>query len=84
MTIKDIYHELVAEPFLEHNKNTIVSEMEMLFLLNSHPKLKILVQKYKEQLFHFHYDEIRRLKKEILNIKKEQVCSHSNQSQTPK
>ena len=50
MTIKDMYHELVVEPFLEHNKG-IASEMEMLFLLNSHPKLKILVQKYKEQLY---------------------------------
>ena len=83
MTARDVYQELVVDHFMEHNKN-IVTEMELLFLINSNSKLKSLIQKYKERLFHLHWDEIEMLRTAILNIKKEQECSHSNQSQTPK
>ena len=83
MTARDVYQELVVNHFIEYNKN-IVTEMELLFLLNSNPKLKSLIQIYKEKLFQLHWDEISLLKTTILNIKKEQKCSHSNQSQTPK
>lgn len=83
MTAKDVYQEFVIDHFMEHNKN-IVTEMELLFLVNSNPKLKSLIQGYKEQLFHLHWVEINRLETTIINIKKEQECSHSNQSQTPK
>ena len=83
MTARDVYQELVIDHFMEHNKN-IVTEMELLFLINSNPKLKYLIQVYKEQLFLLHCDEIRRLETTILNIKKEQECSHSNRLQTLK
>lgn len=83
MTARDIYQEFVVNHFIEYNKN-IVTEMEFLFLINSNPKLKSLIQKYKEKLFQLHWDEIRLLQTTLLNIKKEQECSHSNQSQTPK
>lgn len=83
MTARDVYQELVVDHFIEYNKD-IVTEMELLFLLNSNPKLKSLIQRYKEKLFQLHWDEISLLKTTILNIKKEQRCSHSNQSQTPK
>ena len=83
MTAKDVYQEFVVNHFMEYNKD-IVTEMELLFLINSNPKLKSLIQVYKEQLFHLHWDEIERLKVTLINIKKEQGCFHSNQSQTPK
>ena len=83
MTARDVYQEFVVNHFIEYNKN-IVTEMEFLFLINSNPKLKSLIQKYKEKLFQLHWDEIRLLQTTLLNIKKEQECSHSNQSQTPK
>ena len=83
MTAKDVYQEFVVNHFIEYNKN-MVTEMELLFLMNSNPKLKSLVQRYKERLFHLHWDEIEMLRTAILNIKKEQECSHSNQSQIPK
>ena len=83
MTAKDVYQELVVNHFIEYNKN-IVTEMELLFLMNSNPKLKSSFKKYKERLFHLHWDEIEMLRTTILNIKKEQECSHSNQSQTSK
>ena len=83
MTARDVYQEFVINHFMEYNKN-IVTEMELLFLINSNPKLKSLIQKYKERLFHVHWDEIEMLRTALINIKKEQECSHSNQSQTPK
>ena len=83
MTAKDVYQEFVVNHFIEYNKN-MVTEMELLFLMNSNPKLKSLVQRYKERLFHLNWDEIEMLRTVILNIKKEQECSHSNRSQTPK
>ena len=83
MTARDVYQEFVVNHFIEYNKN-IVTEMELLFLINSNPKLKSLIQKYKEKLFQLHWDEIRLLQTTLLNIKKEQECSHSNRSQTPK
>ena len=83
MTAKDVYQEFVVNHFIEYNKN-MVTEMELLFLMNSNPKLKSLVQRYKERLFHLNWDEIEMLRTAILNIKKEQECSHSNRSQTPK
>lgn len=83
MTAKDVYQEFVINHFMEYNKN-IVTEMELLFLINSNPKLKSLIQKYKERLFNLHWDEIEMLRTALINIKKEQECSHSNQSQTPK
>lgn len=83
MTAKDVYQEFVINHFMEYNKN-IVTEMELLFLINSNPKLKSLIQKYKERLFNLHWDEIEMLRTTLINIKKEQECSHSNQSQTPK
>ena len=83
MTARDVYQEFVINHFMEYNKN-IVTEMELLFLINSNPKLKSLIQKYKERLFHVHWDEIEILRTALINIKKEQECSHSNQSQTPK
>lgn len=83
MTARDVYQELVVNPFIEYNKN-IVTEMELLFLMNSNPELKSLIQIYKEKLFQFHWEEIRLLRIILLNIKKEQECSHSNQLQTPK
>lgn len=83
MTARDVYQEFVINHFMEYNKN-IVTEMELLFLINSNPKLKSLIQKYKERLFNLHWDEIEMLRTTLINIKKEQECSHSNQSQTPK
>lgn len=83
MTARDVYQEFVVNHFIEYNKN-IVTEMELLFLMNSNPKLKSLIQKYKERLFQVHWNEIEMLRTTIINIKKEQECSHSNQSQTPK
>ena len=83
MTARDVYQEFVVDHFMEYNKDT-VTEMELLFLMNSNSKLKSLIKKYKERLFHLHWDEIEMLRTAILNIKKEQECSHSNQSQTPK
>ena len=83
MTARDVYQEFVVNHFIKCDKNT-VTEMELLFLMNSNPKLKSLVQRYKEKLFQLHRDEISLLKTTILNIKKEQKCSHSNQSQTSK
>lgn len=83
MTARDVYQEFVVNHLMEYNKN-IVTEMELLFLMNSNPKLKSLIQKYKEKLFQLHWDEIWLLQTTLLNIKKEQECSHSNQSQTPK
>ena len=83
MTAREVYQEFVVNHFIEYNKN-MVTEMELLFLMNSNPKLKSLVQRYKERLFHLHWDEIEMLRTAILNIKKEQECSHSNRSQTPK
>lgn len=83
MTARDVYQEFVIDHFIEHNKN-IVTEMELLFLINSNPKLKSLIQCYKEHLFHLHWTEIKRLETILINIKKEQECSHSNQSQIPK
>ena len=83
MTARDVYQEFVVNHFIEYNKN-MVTEMELLFLINSNPKLKSLIQKYKERLFLLHWNEIKLLQTTLLNIKKEQECSHSNQSQTPK
>lgn len=83
MTAKDVYQEFVINHFMEYNKN-IVTEMELLFLINSNPKLKSLIQRYKERLFNLHWDEIEMLRTALINIKKEKECSHSNQSQTPK
>lgn len=83
MTARDAYQEFVINYFIEYNKD-IVTEMELLFLINSNPKLKSLIQKYKERLLHVHWDEIEMLRTALINIKKEQECSHSNQSQTPK
>ena len=83
MTAKDVYQEFVVDHFMEYNKN-IVTEMELLFLMNSNPELKSLIQRYKERLIHLHWDEIEMLRTTLLNIKKEQECSHSNRSQTPK
>lgn len=83
MTARDVYQEFVINHFMEYNKN-IVTEMELLFLINSNPKLKSLIQRYKERLFNLHWDEIEMLRTALINIKKEQECSHSNQSQTPK
>ena len=83
MTTKDVYQEFVINHFMEYNKN-IVTEMELLFLINSNPKLKSLIQVYKERLFNLHWDEIKRLETTLINIKKEQACFHLNQSQTPK
>ena len=83
MTARDVYQEFVINHFTEYNKD-IVTEMELLFLINSNPKLKSLIQTYKERLFHVHWDEIQMLNIALINIKKEQECSHSNQSQTPK
>lgn len=83
MTAKDVYQEFVIDHFMEHNKN-IVTKMELLFLINSNPKLKSLIQVYKGRLFNLHWGEIKRLETTLINIKKEQECSHSNQSQTLK
>lgn len=83
MTAKDVYQEFVVDHFIEYNKN-MITEMELLFLMNSNPKLKSSIQKYKEKLFQLHWDEIWLLQTTLLNIKKEQECSHSNRSQTPK
>ena len=83
MTAKDVYQEFVVNHFMEYNKD-IVTEMELLFLINSNLKLKSLIQGYKERLFHLHWDETKMLRTTIINIKKERECSHSNQSQTPK
>ena len=83
MTARDVYQEFVVNHFIEYNKN-MVTEMELLFLINSNPKLKSLIQKYKERLFNLHWDEIEMLRAALINIKKEKECSHSNQSQTPK
>ena len=83
MTARDVYQEFVINHFTEYNKD-IVTEMELLFLINSNPKLKSSIQKYKERLFQLHWDEIRLLQTTLLNIKKEQICFHLNQSQTPK
>ena len=83
MTAKDVYQEFVINLFMKYNKN-IVTEMELLFLINSNPKLKSLIQKYKKRLFNLHWDEIKKLETTIINIKKEQICFHLNQSQTPK
>ena len=83
MTAEDIYQKFVINLFMGYNKN-IVTEMEFLFLINSNPKLKSLIKKYKKRLFHVHLDEIKKLETTIINIKKEQICSHSNQLQTPK
>lgn len=83
MTARDVYQEFVVNHLMEYNKN-IVTEMELLFLINSNPKLKSLIQKYKKRLFHVHLDEIEMLRTTIINIKKEQICFHLNQSQTPK
>ena len=83
MTARDVYQEFVLNHFTELNKD-IVTEMELLFLINSNPKLKSLIQKYKKRLFQVHLDEIEMLRTTIINIKKEQICFHLNQSQTPK
>lgn len=83
MTARDVYQEFVINHFAECNKN-IVTEMELLFLMNSNPKLKSLIQVYKERLFRLHWNEIKELETTLINIKKEQECSHSNQSQTLK
>lgn len=83
MTARDVYQELVLNNFTEFNKD-ITTEMELLFLINSNPKLQSLIKKYKERLFRLHWDEIQMLRITLINIKKEQECSHSNQSQTPK
>lgn len=79
MTARDVYQEFVINHFTEYNKD-IVTEMELLFLVNSNPKLQSLIQKYKERLFRLHWDEIKMLRTMLTNIKKEQRCSHSNQS----
>lgn len=83
MTARDVYQEFVLNHFTELNKD-IVTEMELLFLINSNPKLQSLIQKYKERLFRIHWDEIQMLRITLINIKKEQICFHLNQSQTPK
>ena len=83
MTARDVYQEFVLNHFTELNKD-IMTEMELLFLINSNPKLQSLIKKYKERLFRLHWDEIQMLRITLINIKKEQECSHSNQSQTPK
>lgn len=83
MTARDVYQEFVINHFTEFNKD-IVTEMELLFLINSNPKLKSLVKGYKERLFRLHWDEIKMLRTTLINIKKEKECFHSNQSQTPK
>ena len=83
MTARDVYQEFVINHFTEYNKD-IVTEMEFLFLINSNPKLKSLIQGYKERLFRLHWDEIKMLRTMLTNIKKEQICFHLNQSQTPK
>ena len=83
MTARDVYQEFVLNHFTELNKD-IVTEMELLFLINSNPKLQSLIKKYKERLFRLHWDEIQMLRITLFNIKKEQICSHSNQSQTLK
>ena len=83
MTAREVYQEFVVDHFIEYDKD-IVTEMELLFLINSNPKLKSLIQKYKERLFLLHWNEIKLLQTTLLNIKKEQECSHSNRSQTPK
>lgn len=83
MTVKDIYQKLVIDHLMGSDKS-VVTEMELLFLMNSNPMLKSLIQEYKKRLFSLHWDEIERLKVTLINIKKEQECSHSNQSQTPK
>ena len=83
MTARYVYQEFVVDHFIEYDKD-IVTEMELLFLINSNPKLKSLIQKYKERLFLLHWNEIKLLQTTLLNIKKEQECSHSNRSQTPK
>lgn len=57
MTARDVYQEFVVNHLMECNKN-IVTEMELLFLMNSNPKLKSSIQKYKEKLFQLHWDEI--------------------------
>ena len=85
-----------ARKRVEHNRRTQLQyarasfpsdekpEMELLFLINSNPKLQSLIKEYKERLFSLHWDEIQMLRITLINIKKEQECSHSNQSQTPK
>ena len=83
MTAREVYQEFVVDHFIEYDKD-IVTEMELLFLINSNPKLKSLIQKYKERLFLLHWNEIKLLQTTLLNIKKEQECSHSNRLQTPK
>lgn len=83
MTVKDIYQKFVIGHFMESSKS-VVTEMELLFLINSNPMLKSLYQEYKKRLFHLHWNEIQRLETTLIDIKKEQKCSHSNQSQTPK
>ena len=83
MTAREVYQEFVVDHFIEYDKD-IVTEMELLFLINSNPKLKSLIQKYKERLFLLHWNEIKLLQTTLLNIKKEKECSHSNRSQTPK
>ena len=83
MTARDVYQEFVLNHFTELNKD-IMTEMELLFLINSNPKLQSLIKKYKERLFRLHWDEIQMLRITLINIKKEQICSHSNQLQTPK
>ena len=57
MTARDAYQEFVVNNLMEYNKN-IVTEMELLFLMNSNPKLRSLIQRYKEKLFQLHWDEI--------------------------
>ena len=83
MTARDVYQEFVVDHFMEYNKDT-VTEMELLFLMNSNSKLKSLIKKYKQRLFQVHLDEIEMLRTTIINIKKEQICFHLNQPQTPK
>ena len=77
MTARDVYQEFVVDHFMEYNKDT-VTEMELLFLMNSNSKLKSLIKKYKQRLFQVHLDEIEMLRTTIINIKKEQECYHSN------
>ena len=69
MTAEDIYQEFVINLFMEYNKN-IVTEMELLFLINSNPELKSLIQKYKKRLFQVHLNEIEMLRTTIINIKR--------------
>ena len=45
MTARDVYQEFVLNHFTELNKD-IVTEMELLFLINSNPKLQSLIKKY--------------------------------------